>query len=94
MSNLFENDDLRVQLADRMGISPEGFNPLYNVAHDYAVLQWMRTEVQENYASTWRTFISYISSPMYNYVVGDYARNAMLAIGIINTSESEETGNE
>ncbi len=93
MTNLFENDDLRVQLADRMGIDAEGFNPLYNVADDYKVLIWMRTEVKNEYFDTWRTFISYISGAMYEYVVGDYTRGAMVAIGIINTGR-KTTGNE
>lgn len=93
MSNLFANDDLRVQLADRMGISPEGFNPLYSTSDDYKVLQWMRTVVQVDYPSTYKLFISYISGPMYHYSVGDFTRGAMLAIGITN-SNKPTTGNE
>jgi len=86
MSNIFDNDDLRVQLAARMGIvKPEevdGFKPLSNVAHDYMVLHWMRAIVQYDANDTYKTFISYISGAMHEYNVGDYARGAMCALGV------------
>ena len=95
MTNLFDNEDLRTELADRMGIDTDvdDFYPLQNPTHDYEVLLWMRTEVKEKYPDTYRRFISYISGQMYDYVVGDYARGAICAIGIINTN-NQTTGNE
>jgi hypothetical protein len=93
VNSLFDIDDLRVQLADRMDISPEGFNPLYSTSDDYKVLQWMRNDVRVNYPSTWLTFASYVSGAMHQYVVGDYTKGAMLAIGIVDTGKST-TGNE
>ena len=93
MTNIFELDSLRVELADRMEISPEGFNPLYNASDDYKVLQWMRTEVKAKYPDTYRTFISYISGQMHDYVVGDYTRGAYCAIGIVDPRKPT-TGNE
>ena len=84
--SIFDNDDLRIQLAERMGIEkPEeidAFKPLSNVAHDYMVLHWMRAVVQHEFKDTYRTFISYLSGSMHQYNVGDYARGAMCALGI------------
>lgn len=62
------------------------FYPMQNVQHDYAVLQWMNTDVKYNFPATYKSFISMVSSPMYEYVVGDFARNAMCAIGIVATN--------
>lgn len=89
MTNLFENDDLRVQLADRMEANPDDFEPFVNPTHDYDVLLWMRHTVKAKWPDTYRTFISYISGAMHSYNVGDYARGAMLAIGIINSSKNK-----
>ena len=93
MTNLFDNDDLRVQLADRMDIEEVGFNPLFSVEDDYKVLQWMRTTVRMKYPTTHDLFVSYVSGAMHHYVVGDWTRGAMLAIGIIDSSKPT-TGNE
>lgn len=86
--NIFENDDLRVQLAERMGIPASGFSPLVNPEDDYMVLCWMRNAVKIDNKDTYKTFISYVSGPMYMYEVGDYARGAMCALGVdINVKE-------
>lgn len=85
----FEQDELRVQLADRMGIDPEGFNPLYSVSDDYKVLQWMRSAVRTEYEATFKTFASYVSGAMHQYVVGDFYKGALLAVGIIDTGKPE-----
>lgn len=85
----FEQDELRVQLAERMEIDAEGFNPLYSVRDDYKVLQWMRTTVKTDYEATWKTFASYVSGAMHQYVVGDYYKGALLAVGIIDTGKPE-----
>lgn len=85
----YEQDELRVQLAERMKIDEEGFNPLYNVGDDYKILVWMRTTVQQDYEATWKTFASYISGAMHQYVVGDYYKAALLAVGIIDTGKPE-----
>ena len=93
MKTIFDDDGLRVELADRMGIDAEGFNPMYNPSDDYKVLQWMRTEVKNKYFDTYRTFISYISGAMHQYVVGDFARGAICAAGIVDPRKPT-TGNE
>lgn len=88
VTNIFDNDELRVQLAERMGIPAGGFFPLRNPEDDYMVLCWMRNTVQIDARDTFKTFISYISGPMHKYEVGDYARGAMCALGVdINVKE-------
>lgn len=92
MSDLFENDDLRTQLADRMEMDVgdvEDFWPFDNASDDYSVLLWMRHEVKTRWPSTYVLFISYISGSMHSYVVGDYTRGAMLAVGIINSNKQK-----
>lgn len=89
MSGLFDNDDLRVQLADRMDANPDDFEPFVNPTHDYEVLLWMRHKVQVKWPTTYTLFISYISGSMHSYVVGDYTRGAMLAVGIINSNKQK-----
>lgn len=113
MSDIFLKDDLRIELARRMGWykldaelqtvdpdfrqlptwhNPEGnervgcaFYPMTNVADDYSVLVWMKQIVQYKYPDTYRDFIGMVSGAMWQYVVGDYAKGAMCAIGIIDT---------
>ena len=92
MSNLFENDDLRVQLADRMEMrvgDVEDFWPFDQPECDYRVLLWMRHDVQPRWPETYHLFKSYISGQMHDYTVGDYTRGAILAVGIINTNKDE-----
>jgi hypothetical protein len=92
VTNIFDNDDLRVQLADRMKMDVgdvEDFWPLDDPTDDYSVLLWMRHEVQHKYPSTYIQFISYVSGAMHSYNVGDYTRNAMLAVGIIDNSKDK-----
>lgn len=93
MKTIFDDDSLRVELANRMEIDAEGFNPMYNPSHDYKVLQWMRTQVRQEYMDTYKTFVGYISGAMHEYVVGDFARGAICAIGIIDPRKPT-TGNE
>ena len=90
---MFSEEGLIRELKDRMEMD-EGvdFNPFIRPQDDYKVLQWMRTVVKSEYITTYRTFTSYISGAMHQYVVGDYVRGAILAIGII--SAEQETGNE
>lgn len=92
MTELFENDDLRVQLAEKMEIDVgdiEDFWPFEDPSADYDVLMWMRHTVKHKWPTTYSIFLSYVSGAMHSYAVGDYARGAMLAIGIINTAKSE-----
>jgi hypothetical protein len=84
---IFKEEDILRELADRMEIDVEGFNPFYNVEDDYKVLLWMRTTVRMEYVDTWKTFASYVSGAMHQYEVGDYVRNAILAIGIVTPSK-------
>ena len=105
-------EDLRIQLAERMGWqmvdgmrhdgehvdlwkSPEGgdametleFYPLVNPSDDYKVLEWMRDVVRIKHPLTWQTFTSYISGRMFDYRVGDFARAAILAIGVKDSDD-------
>lgn len=90
---MFSEEALIKELKARMEMDESvDFNPFIKPQDDYKVLQWMRTTVKSEYVTTYRTFISYISGAMHQYVVGDYVRGAILAIGII--SAAQETGNE
>ena len=90
---MFSEEALIKELIARMEMDESvDFNPFIRPQDDYKVLQWMRTTVKGEYITTYRTFISYISGAMYQYVVGDFVRCAILAIGII--SAEQETGNE
>ena len=87
----FEQNDILKQLASRMGdLGPtdlDDWHPLDNAAHDYMVLEWMRTAVRLESPATHKDFISYISGPMHAYVTGDYVKAALFAIGIIDANK-------
>ena len=61
------------------------FYPMTNADHDYSVLEWMRNVVQYKYPDTYRDFLGMISGAMWQYNVGDFAKGAMCAIGIVDT---------
>ena len=86
----YEQGDIIKKLAERMGNYLDGvedFNPYEKPEHDYLVLTWLRDVVRLEYISTWTDFVSYISGPMHAYVVGDYVKAAIFAIGIIDISK-------
>lgn len=86
---IFKQYDILKQLASRMGdyADVDDFHPLDNVEHDYRVLEWMRNVVRVESADTHSKFISYISGPMHRYVVGDYVKAAIIAIGVEDVSK-------
>ena len=91
---MFSEEDLIRELKVRMVMDETtDFNPFIRPQDDYKVLQWMRTTVKKNYVTTYHTYISYISGALFQYVVGDYVRAVILAIGILTPPE-QETGNE
>ena len=72
-----------------MGADVEDFHPLDQVEHDYLVLEWMRNVVKNERPTTYDDFVSYISGPMHAYVVGDYVKAAIFAIGIVTPGKKE-----
>lgn len=85
----FEQNDVLKQLASKMGeyANVDDFHPLDNVAHDYAVLEWMRDVVRVENVTTYGEFIAMVSGPMHLYKTGDYVKGAIFSIGIIDTSK-------
>ena len=85
----FEQNDILKQLAAKMGdyADVDDFHPLDKVEHDYLVLEWMRDVVKVKHPTTYQDFIGYVSGPMHTYETGDFVKNAIIAIGIIDTSK-------